>query len=322
MAIKLSRSIFLAGVLTSLNACGSIPSATQPATATPFNAAGSWISPAATQQSLLYVSDAHGSVNIFTYPDGKPAGELKGFSSPAGLCSDSSGNVYVVDTGNFELLEYKHGGTKPIKSLYVMGYFPYGCAVDPSSGDIAVADIASQKQGPGGVSIFQPGQAFPSTYQDAAINAYFFCSYDTNGNVFVDGADYGSYHTLFAELPKGSTNFTAIAIDKTIGFPGAVAWDGGDLVTQDTASQVLYRFKVSGSKATSVSSASFNGDRTKLIHQFAIAGKSVVMPYGTVGRIVRKVGMWPYPSGGAESKAVDVKHSTELVGVTVSVPRK
>ena len=314
--------IFVAATLAGLSACSSVSAPYEPPTAARFDSRGSWIAPAAAQKDLLYVSDARGIVDIFTYPDGKPAGELKGFDSPAGLCADRSGDVYVVDTGLFEVLEYKHGGTKPIQSLFVMGFFPYGCAVDPSSGDVAVADSASQAQGPGGLSIFQPGQTFASTYQDSGFNAYFFCTYDSKGDVFVDGANTNSYQTLFAELPNGSTTFRPISLDKTIGYPGGVAWNGSDFVTQDTSSRILYRFKISGSRGKTVSATSFSDDRSTLIHQFWIEGKTIVMPYGTTGRELHKVGFWPYPKGGNVTKSIDVPHSTELSGVTVSVPKK
>lgn len=320
--MRLTRLVFLAAALAGLSACGSISAPLQSASSTQFNAAGSWTSRAAAQNNLLYVSDARGTVDIFTYPDGKPAGELKGFDSPAGLCTDSSGDLYVVDTGLFEVLEYEHGGTKPINEFFVMGFYPYGCAVDPSSGDLAVADFASQQQGPGGLSVFHAGQTFPSTYQDQAFNAYFFCAYDDRGNIFVDGADYGSYHTLFAELPNGSTTFTPISLDKTIGYPGGLAWDGAYLATQDTASRVLYRFKMSGAKGKAVGSTSFKGARSTLVHQFAIAGKSIVMPYGTTGRVLRKLGFWPYPNGGSASKSIAVAHATELFGVALSAAKK
>jgi DNA-binding beta-propeller fold protein YncE len=321
-ANRLKQLLFLGGLIASVSACSSSGATPAATTATRFDAAGSWIAPAASKQPLLYVSDADGNVDIFSYPDGKPVGKLKGFSSPAGLCSDSAGDVYVVDTGLLEVLEYKHGGTTPTTSLFVMGYYPYGCAVDPTTGNVAVADYASQKQGAGGVSIFHPGQTFPSTYQDTAFNAYFFCSYDNNGNLFVDGADYGSYHTELAEMPSGSTSFTAISLDKTIVYPGGVMWDGTNLAIQDTTSRILYRFKIAGTKGKTAGSTVFNGDRTTLIHQFWIAGNSIVIPYGTTQRLVRKIGVWPYPGGGAVTKSFSVPRSTELVGVTLSAPHK
>ncbi len=82
------------------------------------------MSPQAASEDLLYVSDSDGHVDVFSYPDGKQVGVLKGFSSPAGLCSDSKGDVYVVNTNLLNILEYKHGGKKVIATLNDFGHYP------------------------------------------------------------------------------------------------------------------------------------------------------------------------------------------------------
>jgi hypothetical protein len=203
----------------------------------------------------------------------------------------------------------------------MFGYFPFGCAVDPASGDVAVANYSAQPSGPGSLSVFRAGAFFPTTYTDPDFNAYFFCSYDDHGDIFVDGADTNSYHTEFAELPNGSGSFKAIALDKTIGFPGGVQWDGTYMAVQDTESRVLFRFKITGSRGKSAGAVRFKSDRSTLLHQFWIAGHAIVTPYGTFSRLVRDVGSWPYPAGGSLTKSIGVAHATELVGVTLSAAR-
>jgi hypothetical protein len=54
---------------------------------------GSWMLPEAKSEDLLYVSE-YSDVLIFTYPGGKQVGDLKGFTSAAGECVDSKGNVF------------------------------------------------------------------------------------------------------------------------------------------------------------------------------------------------------------------------------------
>jgi len=288
-----------------------------------FNNAGSWVSPDAAGGDLLYVSDARGSVYMFTYPAGKLVGLIKGFHSPAGLCSDKSGNVFVVNTNDLDVLEFKHGGTKSTQELNDFGHFPFGCAVDPKSGDVAVANYASTLSlGPGSVSIFHGGHGIPSSYQDQAFNAYFFCGYDDKGNLFVDGADYGSYNTQFAELAYGSSTLNSVTLDQTIGYPGGVMWDGKYLAVQDTYTRTLYRFKMAGSKGSSVGSVKFKGNNTSLLAQFWLDGSTILMPYGTLPRAVHRVGYWPYPKGGPVSQSFGVKNASELVGITISVAKK
>ncbi|HEX3457300.1 MAG TPA: hypothetical protein VHR97_05040 [Candidatus Baltobacteraceae bacterium] len=288
-----------------------------------FNNAGSWVSPNAASGDLLYVSDARGSVYMYTYPAGKLVGLIRGFHSPAGLCSDAKGNVFVVNTNDLDVLEFKHGGTKSIQELNDFGHYPVGCAVDPKSGDVAVANYASTLSlGPGSVSIFHGGHGIPSSYQNQAFNAFFFCGYDDKGNLFVDGADYGSYNTKFAELSYGSSNLNNVTLDQTIGYPGGVMWDGKYLAVQDTYTRRVYRFKMAGSKGTSIGSVNFKGNNTGLLTQFWLDGSSILMPFGTLPRAVRKVGYWPYPKGGPVSQSYGVKNSDELVGITISLATK
>ncbi len=304
---------------------GAVPSGATRMTAAHarFNNAGSWVSPDAKSSDLLYVSDARGSVYMFAYPAGKLVGLIKGFHSPAGLCSDNRGNVFVVNTNDLDVLEFKHGGTKSIQELNDFGHYPIGCAVDPKSGDVAVANYASTLSlGPGSVSIFHGGHGIASSYQDQAFNAYFFCGYDDKGNLFVDGADYGSYNTQFAELAYGSSKLNSIKLDQTIGYPGGVMWDGKYLAVQDTYTRTVYRFKMAGSKGTSVGSVNFKGNNTSLLTQFWLDGNAILMPYGALPRAVRKVGYWPYPKGGPATQSFGVKNSNELVGITISVAKK
>lgn len=296
------------------------PSSTQAARVA-HRSGGSWMAPGTADSDLLYVSDAKGVVDVFTFPAGAPVGELTGFQSPAGLCSDSSGNVFVVNTNGSDVLEYAHGGTKAVRTIFDGGEYPYGCAVDPKTENLAVANYITTKVGAGSVSIFIGAKGGGRTYQDPNFSTYYFCSYDDDGNLFVDGADANSVHTLFAELPKGKSKFTDITLDQTIGFPGAVQWDGQYVDVGDTFGHDLYRFKIAGAKGTSAGRLGFGGDRSMLVGQFWIEGSTIVSPYGTFSRGMHKVGLWAYPKGGSPSASIDVRNSAELVGATVSVAK-
>ncbi|MGA7201587.1 MAG: hypothetical protein WBX26_07145 [Candidatus Cybelea sp.] len=91
---------------------------------------------------LLYVANHKGGVYVLTYPQGQLIGELSLPYEPmsGGICSDSDGNIFVPD--EYEILEYAHGGTQPIATLSDDGGYGYpnGCAVDPSTGNLAVTN--------------------------------------------------------------------------------------------------------------------------------------------------------------------------------------
>ena len=55
------------------------------------------MAPEAKSEDLLYISDYYG-VHVFSYPKGLHVGDIYGFASPAGLCSNKKGDVFVTDT--------------------------------------------------------------------------------------------------------------------------------------------------------------------------------------------------------------------------------
>lgn len=312
--------IMLSGCSGSETAGTGAPQLLPPNARARADASRSWVAPEAAGENLLYVSNDAGSVFMFSYPAGKLVGTLTGFDGPSGLCSDAKGNVFVTDTGLQQVIEYPHGSKKPLATLTDMGYYPNGCAVDPSTGDLAVANFAkSPSIGPGSIAIFKGAKGTPTNYSDPAFGEYFFCGYDDKGNLFVDGVNVGTTDSEFAELPNGAKSFTNIKLKRQIGYPGAVAWDGKQLALEDTSVDTVYRIKVAGSTGTIVGATRFKDSRSDLIAQFSIVGHTIVVPFGTLRRAVRSIGFWPYPAGGSPTKVIRNLDASELVGTTISL---
>jgi hypothetical protein len=59
---------------------------------------GSWMLPEAKSEDLLYVSEV-GTVTVYSYPQGKLEGKLRGFFDATGECVDAKGDVYIADNG-------------------------------------------------------------------------------------------------------------------------------------------------------------------------------------------------------------------------------
>ena len=83
----------------------------------------SWMTPGAEKStSLLYISNiGTASVTAYTYVDGGSlilVGQLTGFTSPAGMCADKAGDVWITDSGTDTVYEYQHGGTTPIATIH------------------------------------------------------------------------------------------------------------------------------------------------------------------------------------------------------------
>ncbi len=184
----------------------------------------SWMPPEAKNENLLYVSTLKHGAYVFTYPEGKLVGQL---GQAKGICSDGNGNVFVVQFGAQDVLEYSHGSTK-FKNLNDSGNAPWGCAVDPTTGNLAV--VGGYFHAPENVAIFANASGSPTVYTYGT-GAFMWGAYDNQGNLFItSGAT--QYGTLF-ELPKGSGTFTEIAVNKTFGDNPSLQWDGKYLALED-----------------------------------------------------------------------------------------
>src|SRR5581483_3687913 len=147
-------------------------------------ASHSWMSPQSQSGALLYVTDAKSNdVLVYSYPQGEQVGTLGGFGSPRSECVDAAGDVWIADTGGDNVIEFPHGGSKPVASLDIAGT-PTGCSVDPVNGNLAVSGGVSGLT----VSVFrrtQHGWGSPMRYNDPDITAAGFCGYDAAGDLFV-----------------------------------------------------------------------------------------------------------------------------------------
>lgn len=277
------------------------------------------ISPSASKRDLLYVS-ATDKVLVLSYPSGKRVGQLTGFSNYGltGLCSDSAGNVFVVDatsTSQSYIYEYAHGGSQPIATLSDPG-FGDGCAVDSGSGNLAVANYggATGSRHPGDIAVYQNAQGQPAVYTDTTFGAFFFCSYDSNGNLFADG------NGGVVELPNGGNEMEKINLSKAIN-PFSLQWHQKRLVIIQGAigrgGQSVYQVQVRGNSGTVTGPITLvtRYDRRPGLVQFWNQGDMIIGPDQHHGPTL--LSFWNYPKGGEPIRSINL-HNT-LFGVTVSV---
>jgi hypothetical protein len=270
----------------------------------------SWMAPDAKKDNLVYVSDlGTDDVYVYSYPGGDLEGTLTGFNRPWGLCVDKAGNVFVTDDTAFRILEYAHGGTKPLAALKDPGEDPGGCSVDPTTGDLAVANISTPATDPGDVAIYKKARGTLRAYKDPKFGFYEYCGYDNQGNLYVDGMKDGAF--AFAELPKGKHSFVNIGLNENIRYAGGVQWDGKYVAIRDYEANVIYQFSISGSGGTETGSTPLNGSNFAV--QFWILGSNVVAPNADSANVM----FWNYPAGGSPTKTI--KGLTQPWGVTISM---
>ncbi len=316
MLSRLKRGLGMALTAVLLAACGggtapqsssSLP-AVESLNARYANPERSWIRPGAASGTLLYVSSINTeAVYIFSYPRLRLVGYLGQFGHQlAGICSDQKGNVFVPQFNHPKILEYAHGGTKPIASLKLPGSYPYTCAVDPTTGNLAVA--AAFYNGGVRVAIYNSAKGKPAIYSDPYAKGP-LCGYDNHSNLFVDGSG-KSRNFVLSELAKGATSFSEITVNYDIRSSGNVQWDGKYITVLDGSYGVIYRLKIAGSSATVVGSTTLNdagGAFGSWIH-----GHHVIIPV----QAREAVKIYRYPAGGDAIKTTPVQGT---FSATVSV---
>lgn len=266
--------------------------------------------------TLLYVSDIGAEeVDVFSYPDGKLQGHLSGFDEPNGLCSDAKGNVFVADTYNSRIVEYAHGGTKPIAVIGDAGT-PLGCAVDPTTGNLAVTNYNFLATG--AVAVYKKARGTPTVYTGLWIT--YFCTYDSAGNLFIDGFS-SSGAVAIGELAKGASSLNGIPLNIKAGWAGGLQWDGKHLVLGDDYANkfipsepyttVAYKLSIQGGVADVIKTIPLV--TASDIVQFSLKGKTLLGPDASN----ETVGFWTYPTGGKPTKSISGFY--EPVGTALSV---
>jgi hypothetical protein len=274
---------------------------------------------------LLYVSTVErNDVTFFTYPAGKLVGTIRGFGNPRGLCVDKSGNIFITNFDGADVLEYPHGRTIPKRNIEDTGHGPYGCSIDPTSGNLAVANYCSgYPSGSSGscshgsaaaVTIFDKAKGQPKAFTNQAFEHFFSCAYDSSGNLFVDGYGASGYSFFeFGEIPRGGTALKRITLNQTIEYPGGVQWDGQHIAVGDYRTGIIYQFTVKGSTGKETGSTTLtNGEGTS---QFWIDGATVIAA-DDIHSYDQVIGFWHYPGGGKATK--DLSGYTNPYGITVS----
>jgi hypothetical protein len=266
--------------------------------------------------TLLYASSIYTcDVDVFTYPNGKLVQTLNacglGFGPAFGLCSDRDGNVFMGMAEGFSIFEFQHGGTQPIAQLDDESLLPFGCSVDPMTGDLGVASDE------GNVAIFKNGSKTPQIYHLSDVAGFFFCTFDDRGNLFADG-EHADRSFALAELPKNGSALREIAVSENVEGGFALQWERHRLVvgaTQGSNEFTLDRLRVSGSTAKVLGTTTISAaPNTFEPFQFLIGNRTLIQPQ----KANSEIGFWKFPQGGKQIGDVHVGGSS-YVGIALSV---
>jgi hypothetical protein len=319
-------TVFLAGcggAQTGIPLSGS----TQSATSLSRQSGKSWMKRDASHGDLLYVSSIWtNDVYVYSYPKGSLVGTLTGFQNVSDLCSDSSGDVFVTNgygeySGGGYLLEYAHGGTSPIATFRESQYVPQDCAVDPTTGNIAVANHDKD------FAVFIGGSASPTYYSTAGIlPRVSFATYDNSGNAYFSGdhAHHAAWLPKRASAPKPFKLREPPQGKQGYHDPG-FGWDGTYLTDMSGCGSELARFKPHGRIGGKLYDAVFlknTGGCFPNRYAFRPSGGATSRSLVVVGFFEDEILFYDYPKGGNPTKTIKGLGSEgygSVLGVTISV---
>jgi hypothetical protein len=276
--------------------------------------------PEARSEDLIYLSEYVGSgqsIYVYDYLSGKLVGTLSGLRGAQGLCVNRAGDVFVPELHGQDIVEYAHGSTEPKARLNDEGFAPNSCDVDPTTGNLAVANYCGKSvsdcvgSNSGNLVIYRKARGNPIQYGTAKMATYSFCGYDSTGDLFADGSGSPSdtgFH--FVELHRGSMELTIISLNKNPAGPAGVQWDGAHIVIGDATFRLLDQYNITGRKGTEVGSTSIPNTS---FAQFWITRNKVLATSATYYKSWIK--FFDYPAGGKPARRLS---GPRAYGITVS----
>jgi hypothetical protein len=263
----------------------------------------SWMLPEAKRERLVYVANNNDTITVYSYKSRSWVGTI---TTPneflQGMCVDGKGNVYATFFTSNKIVEYPHGSVLPIKTLNDPGY-PWDCAIDPATGDLAVTNGGNEATG--SVLVYKDAKGTPVEYTDSGsdpIWGFFYCTYDDEGNLFADGVTGGGsqFSAGLAELPKGGTALMNISLvhNGPYDLPGGLQWDGKYLTYAVYGDQNIYQLTVSGGKSSQSGVTYLNQAQ---LNQYWIHPQNTGRHQAVIGVSSDdnpSIEYWDYPAGG------------------------
>jgi len=237
------------------------------------------------------------SSNVASPAYGSPVNLGSGFSSPAGMVVDNSGNIYVADEGSTTLIKIQAGTLTQVN--YGSGFSdPGGLAID-ASGDVYVADAGNNK-----VKEIPAAGGIPLVL-GSGFNAPAAVAVDAAGNVYV--ADYGN--SQVKKIPFGGGATTVLG--SGFSHPTGVAVDAyGNVYVCDYGNQEVKEIPAGSNSPMILATATTGG------YAYAVcidASGNLFLTQNNYHDV------YEVPAGSSFSNSIDLGTFTDPVGITADV---
>jgi hypothetical protein len=254
------------------------------------------------KSELLFVSDfLADTVYVFDLSTLVLVNDVSGFDGPRGLCADKRGDVWATNSNDIIKLS-RSGKTLQTISAFAANQDPFECAVDPTTGNLAVTTSNSDPE----VMIFPHANpsGTPIVITSPSVSAYYYAGYDPHGNLFFDGTTPGNKFIL-EEVPAGSHSAKTISVTGgTIDSPGTVQFSKyyGQLVVGDQFCSCLYLVVINPSGGVIGGTINLTGANGKAICIMTggevLAPKHFIGVYDNCASQTGVASVWKFPAGG------------------------
>ena len=193
-------------------------------------------------------------------------------------------------SGPGALVEYAHGGTAPIQTLFDPSA-PMDCSVDHVTGNLAVANGCFSGSCGSNLAIFRHASGSPAIYPlPAPDGPPYSCTYDAAGNVFIAAYE-DVYKTGTLWLPKGGTALSRFLLVPRPYPHAGLQWDGTRLAIEISDTEI-YQYKLrphSGHRRHATFLQDGAGRRFWIQGNILVGGSNGVF-------------LWRYPAGGGSNQ--------------------
>ncbi|HEX8816850.1 MAG TPA: hypothetical protein VF753_15235 [Terriglobales bacterium] len=238
--------------------------------------------------------------------------------NPQGLVTDAKNNLYVADTGNSNLLIYAKPYTKTPKTLDASGWYPVGISQFNNGEWVAAANIFATNGDAGSVLIYRYNKLV-RTITNSSFFEYYFCAFDSKGNLFVDGRDDNGNTILGVVLSAtaGGSTLKVISTGNTIEFPGGIAVNASGQVAiddQDASTVYTYNGLAHGSLGNPIKTTPLSGVGDGVNFAFMGGGKTLWV----ADAVNLNLTQYNYPKGGSSINTITPSGAGLLIGVAVT----
>ena len=183
------------------------------------------------------------------YAGASPVPLMSGLSDPTGVAVDSSGNVYIADTGSREIKEWQ-ASTQTLSTLVSSGLsVPYGVAVD-GLGNVYIADPGDNK-----IEESRTATQTLTTLVSSGLNEPEGVALDSSGNAYI--ADWGD--NAIKEWQASTQTLTTL-VSSGLDYPSAVAVDAaGNVYIADSGHTAIKEWQASTQTVGTLVSSGLSG---------------------------------------------------------------